>query len=451
MTKTVCIAIAFLLVFPAFSQAAEEDTSAETTAAESTEIAAEDATDESDFGDESDDFDDFDSLFDDAEDTAAVVTEEKESGTVTAKIGDISIPLSWSGYLESSIGAGDVHEDGEDEYSGYFTFLNYLYLNARPDKTLSIHASLRTYLPANSALSVYEIYFTYLMFDRVFITAGRKDTSWGYVRLIGTSNDDDDSSDSTSAGLKYKYGGVSTDILSDSRNGTSGLVRIPFLTGTISGWAYYADTYGSASNMDTDKMSFAVSLEETILKTSINLFARKYPSVDNTGTAYTDENRTLPIAGAEIKRTILDADIYAQAIGQIHSVGDVVKRHDINGFGAIIMTAGLYRWWDKRDPNVGFNVEFQDSYYPPLESHTRVIAYDAGIKRLGKNHNIKLGVSGYHSFTANNGYVKPGIILSGIFPHATWENGVRIDYGESSSYVSPKLTFGSYIKITLNY
>ena len=51
MTKTVCIAIAFLLVFPAFSQVAEEDTSAETTAVESTEIAAEDATDEIDFGD----------------------------------------------------------------------------------------------------------------------------------------------------------------------------------------------------------------------------------------------------------------------------------------------------------------------------------------------------------------------------------------------------------------
>ncbi|MBQ3825687.1 MAG: hypothetical protein II811_06080, partial [Spirochaetaceae bacterium] len=115
MTKTVCIAIAFLLVFPAFSQVAEEDTSAETTAAESTEIAAEDATDESDFGDESDDFD---SLFDDVEDTEAVVTESSDSKSVTVKVGDISIPLSWSGYLESSLGAGDVHEDGEDEYSG---------------------------------------------------------------------------------------------------------------------------------------------------------------------------------------------------------------------------------------------------------------------------------------------------------------------------------------------
>ena len=441
-------AAAFLFFAAAFLFAQEAEVSGD----ESVEISAEiDGTALDGEADEISDSDDLDSLFGDAEDTEAIITEDTDSKTVTVKVGDISVPLSWSGYLESSLGAGDIHEDGEDEYSGYFTFLNYLYLNARPDKTLSIHASLLTTLPSSSSyLSVYELYFTYLMFDRVFISAGRKSTSWGYVRLIGTVDDDDDANDVV-AGTGYKYGGVSTNILSDSRSGTSGLIRIPFWTGTISGWAFYADGYGSASNMDTDKMSFAISVEGTIWKTSINLFARKYPNVDTSGNAYTESNRILPVVGAEIKRTIFDADVYAQGIGQVKSAGDIVKRHNIEGFYELVFTAGLYKWWDKHDPNVGFNVEYQDIYFPSTANHNRCIAYDAGIKRLGPKHNIKIGVSGYHSITNENGYVKPGVILSGIFPHADWENGVRIDYGESSSYVSPKLTFGSYIKITLNY
>ena len=398
------------------------------------------------FGAFADDTDDLDDLFSDAEDTEAVVTEKPESTTVVAQIGNFSLPLSWSGYLESSIGGGYVREDGSGKSSGYFTFLNYLYLNARPDKTLSLHGALRTDLPGGSVLSVYELYFTYLLFDSVFISAGRKATSWGYVRLIGTVDDDDDKNDTVS-GSAYKYGGVSTNILSDSRGGTSGLVRVPLWTGTISAWAFYSDNYGTSSSMDSDKMSFALSVEETLWNTSINLFARKYPNA----LANSSDKKKFNEVGLELKRTVLDADIYAQGIGQVKSASDIVKKHDINGFYEIVFTAGLYKWWDKHDPNFGFNLEFQEVYFPATANHNRCIAYDAGFRRLGRRHNIKIGVSGYHSILDKNGYIKPGIILSGIFPHANWENGVRIDYGESSEYVSPKFTLGSYLKISLNY
>ena len=236
----------------------------------------------------------------------------------------------------------------------------------------------------------------------------------------------------------YKYGGVSTNILSDSRSGTSGLIRIPLWTGTISGWAFYADSYGEASNMSSDKLSFALSVEETLFKTSINLFARKYP---------TDDTSHHHLMGAEIKRTILDADVYAQCIAQVKSADDVFKRHDVNGFSEIVTTAGLYKWWDKHDPHFGFNFEAQDIYFPETSNHNRCLAYDVGLKRLGKRKNIKVGASGYHSITDKKGYVKPGIIFSALLPHADWENGLRIDYG----YGSPKFTFGSYLKLTLNY
>lgn len=452
MKKIYC-AFIVLMSFSLFAQSIDTvSEEAEESAIDESENTEETFSD-AEKGEEDTDESDFDLLFEDAEDSDAVITtEENTKGTVVAKIGDVSIPLRWSGYMESSLGGGGVRENRTNEYSAYFAFQNYLYLNARPDKTLSLYASLVTTLPSSSKVfSISEMYFTYLLFDSVFISAGRKDTSWGYVRLIGTVDDTDDKADVV-AGTAYKYGGVSTDILSDSSSGTSGLIRIPFWTGTISLWGYYADSYGSASSMSSDKLSFAVSIEETIFKTSINLFARKYPNVAPDGTVYTAENRTqFHIMGAEAKRTIFDADVYAQCIGQVKSAGDVFKRHDIKGFSELVATAGLYKWWDKHDPNVGFNVEFQDIYFPETSNHNRCIAYDAGIKRLGKRKNIKIGASGYHSITDKNGYVKPGVIITGLFPHAEWDNGLRIDYGESSSYVSPKYTFGSYIKITLNY
>lgn len=446
--KKVFFALIFAFaVFDLFSQEIEDSVSAAEESAD-TNNASEEIAD-----------DDLLDLFDSAEDTDAVITDSKNSGEVTINAGGFSIPLTFSGYLESSVGAGDIWEDGKHKPSGYFTFLNYLYLNARPDKTLSIHGSLRTVLPSGSTtsnsstdsiLSVYELYFTYLLFDSVFITAGKKATSWGYVRLIGTSDDDSNAED-TASGSAYKYGGISTNIISDSRNGTSGLIRIPFWTGTISAIALYNESYGAASNMSAGKMSFALSVEQTFFKTSLNLFARKYPSLDKNDVELSESAKIRPVAGAEIKRTIFDADVYAQSIAQLYDRKTLVDERSVKGLGSIVNTVGLYKWWNKHDPNFGFNVEYQDVYFPITETHSRCMAYDVGLAHLGKKKNIKLGASGYHSFTKKNGYVKPGIIFSGLIPHATWENGVRVDYGESDSFVSPKITFGSYIKITLNY
>lgn len=447
MKKVVFALFITLFAFAAFSQEIEDSESVAEESAITDSISEEIADD------------DLTALFESAEDTDAIITDSKGAGEVTINAGGFSIPLTFSGYLESSIGAGDIWEDGKHKPSGYFTFLNYLYLNARPDKTLSVHGSLRTLLPSGSTtsnsstdsiLSVYELYFTYLLFDSVFITAGKKATSWGYVRLIGTS-DDDSSAEDTASGSSFKYGGLPTNIISDSRNGTSGLIRIPFWTGTISALALYSESYGSVSNMEAGKMSFALSVEQTFFKTSLNLFARKYPSLDSSGVAISETNKIRPVVGAEIKRTIFDADVYAQSIAQVFERKTLIDEHSIKGFGSIVNTVGLYKWWDKHDPNFGFNVEYQDVYFPTLEEHSRCMAYDVGLKRLGKSKNIKIGASGYHSFTKKNGYVKPGIIFSRLIPHATWENGVRVDYGESDSFVSPKLTFGSYIKITLNY
>ena len=336
--KKVFFALIFAFaVFDLFSQEFEDSVSAAEESAD-TNNASEEIAD-----------DDLLDLFDSAEDTDAVITDSKNSGEVTINAGGFSIPLTFSGYLESSVGAGDIWEDGKHKPSGYFTFLNYLYLNARPDKTLSIHGSLRTVLPSGSTasnsstdsiLSVYELYFTYLLFDSVFITAGKKATSWGYVRLIGTS-DDDSSSEDTASGSAYKYGGISTNIISDSRNGTSGLIRIPFWTGTISAIALYNESYGAASNMSAGKMSFALSVEQTFFKTSLNLFARKYPSLDKNDVELSESAKIRPVAGAEIKRTIFDADVYAQSIAQLYDRKTLVDERSVKGLGSLVNTVGL--------------------------------------------------------------------------------------------------------------
>ena len=195
--KKIYYAFIVLMSFSLFAQSidtvSEEVEESAIYESENTEETFSDAEE----GEEDTDESDFDLLFEDAEDSDAVITtEENTKGTVVAKIGDVSIPLRWSGYMESSLGGGGVRENRTNEYSAYFAFQNYLYLNARPDKTLSLYASLVTTLPSSSKVfSISEMYFTYLLFDSVFISAGRKDTSWGYVRLIGTVDDTDDKAD----------------------------------------------------------------------------------------------------------------------------------------------------------------------------------------------------------------------------------------------------------------
>ena len=347
-----------------------------------------------------------------------------------------------------------VSSSNANEFTGYFTFSNKIYMNARPSKDVAIHGTMDIAFPGYSwALS--EFYFDLIIMNRLYFTVGKKATTWGYTRLF---------SQSTNSTKEYEVGGENTNILYDSGNGTTVMLRLPLWSGTLTGLAVYT---GSSSTPSFSDMYFAGSVEMVVKKVSINAFMRKETS---------DTGSTLgPMLGLELKRTILGADVYGQVLGRCDSDSkfeDLFKGsvHRTN-FQQFVYTAGMYKWWDKHDPHVGFNVEYQGTYsiYKKLnpdygnvsgaeqyldeiedEEFVNRIAYDVGIKRLGRKQNIKIGIEGSHNLNQKEGYVKPGFKISGIFPYCDWTNGVKWEYHEYLPKTG-RLTFGSYLTISITY
>lgn len=424
---------------------------------------------------------DFDAMFDEASDTEAVIVVDTKA---PAKNDDGTYPLRFSGHLESEFGAGwqyydeyidgkesvkvnnkpviqDKIVEGKNDPNGYFTFTNYLYLNAHPTPETMVKGTFAMGFPGYS-WGISECYFDYIIKNKVYFTAGKKSTTWGYPRLLTVA--------SNATSLKVDefvaVGAENTNILFDSGSGTSFMLRVPVWTGTITGLALYK---GTDSQPSFEDMIFAASVEMVIQKTSFNVFGRggkhettKKTYIDANGISKTETIETGPLLGLEVKRTILGADIYGQGLCRFDSNEKFNQafKQTIHGdsFHQMVFTGGLYKWWDAKDPAVGFNIEYQmackflkdenDEYSGKDTTHR--IAFDGGVKRLGPKHNIKVGVELNHNITDNTGYIKPGVIISGLLPNCDWKNGIRWDYGEP--YTSKgKWTVGTYFDLTLNY
>jgi len=401
-----------------------------------------------------------DDIFDSSQDMQTpLITEEKEN---KIKINDFSIPLSFSGNLSSELGLGFIKdfENDKSTKNGYVDFDNYLYLSSFPTKNLGVRSTFYATFP-NYQFSVYEMYFDYVFLDKLYITVGKKATSWGCVRLFTTSEDDDEKD------FKSNFG-FETNILSDTRSGTSVLLRLPIFNGTISALSLYN---GSDSKPEPNDLNFAGSFEFSLGKTMINLFGRKYPSntssvvsssckplKDSNGNEVKDDSGKVIyqnglLTGFELKRNFWGADAYLQGIAKFYDnekVVNLVKHFDLEkeSFGNLVYTIGIYRWWDSFDPNFGFNLEFQEEYLPQYDYHNRRIGVDMGLKRLGSKKNIKIGTEWMHSITNVSGYVKPGVIITSIFSNVDWNNGIKFEYTNSTL---KKMTFGTYLKFALNY
>lgn len=400
-------------------------------------------------------FDELDSFFDEASDVDEAVTSAlpDEKGTITIQTNVVSIPLHFSGHLESEVGIGYINEDGKNDATAGVEFLNDLTFSTRVDKTFAFKATLRTEFPDDDSESqwnfrLYEMYFDYVLLNSLYITAGKKDTSWGCIRLFSDTDafeDDDDA--------------LCTDILNDSGEGTSLQLRLPFGNCMLTGFALYKGNGDTASYKD---MSLAASLEMLLGYTSFNVFCRKYPDVNSTVVLAGKDVHKNPVVGAELKRTIFSFDVYAQELtilGDYTLLKDLGKKalvdsnqihgDDLTGFSKMIFTGGLYRLWETKGPSFGFNAEYQDVYIPNISDHTSKMAFYGGISRLGKNKHVALAVTWKHVFQETCGEVNPGIVLTGIFPHATWKNGVKIEYG--GDYDTAKITVGTTLRLLLDY
>ena len=372
-----------------------------------------------DFSDEYDEYDDFDDIF--LEASEDIVVEESTPVVSTPSSSPVVSYLGITGHFDGNVGLSAVIIDKPD-FGGYLDLSNTLYLNVKPSSSFGLHGALATSLSNGFGLGVSYFYFDYMLLDRVFISAGKKGVSWGYTRLFGNCN-----------------------ILADTNGYLNAEIRYPWSTGTATLVASY--NYGLLSTSPSYKdISYSFSLEQTIGHTSVNLFAKKYGQSEKNGDVHKH-----PIAGLEAKRTFFNGyDTYVQGYARL---ADYKKLNSTSGYENLTATAGFYKLWDGFDPNLGINIEYQYVWVPGAAQtqgsvHNHEIFVQGGIKRIGKNKNMKGAVECIHNFNSKSGSFTAGFIIDGLFPYASWKNGVQVDYSSSGK---PKFTIGTTISISLDY
>lgn len=402
------------------------------------------ADNETEFEDE---FDDFDSIFDDAQDIEEPVAAEEpvEKAPVQIITSAFSSMVHFSGTFTGDVGLLYVlnkNDDIDDKPTGYFTFKNTLNMLVKPSNIFVIHGSLETGIDNNFSMGVSSLYFDYLLFDHLYITAGKKSISWGNLRLF---NNSDYYGSGTYTGGLIKTGPRYVDIFAEDGTSLSMELRYPWSFGTIT----FAITGDKTSSLEPDNMNYYGSIEMSIFNTNINLFAKrpeKTSGKNAEGVVDADKVKK-NLVGLELKRTIFGFDTYMQTIARIKNLNKLTSSE---GYQYIVATAGLYRLWDSFDPNVGFNIEYQHEYNTETpERHYDRLAFEGGVKRLGKKNNIKIGVMSHFNITEKHGYTGLTFIVSGICPYADWTNKCALGYG--SKYDTPIFMISSAISLTLDY
>ena len=404
--------------------------------------------DESDDFESDDDFasdDDFDSMFNDAGDVdGPVAAEEKqENGVIQIISSAFSDMVRFSGTFKGEVGVGYIkNEMIEDEEkkksaSGYFTINNDLNMTVTPGRNLFVRGGVSTGINNGFNLAVSYLYFDYLLFDRVYVSAGRKGISWGNLRLFngGYYGCDAEGNPITHSGGLYATGPKHVDIFSEDAASLALDIKVPWTFGTLT----FAVTGNQTSNIKWENFNYYGSLEVSLMNTSINLYAKRPQGKD--------EDKKHNIYGIEVKRTILGFDVYSQGIFRLPHIQnfDNPKKYDY-----IVITSGIYRLFDAADPNFGFNIEYQHEYQPgAAHEHEDRFAVELGIKRLGKNKNIKIGLTNHHNYTEDYGFFGASFIVSGILPYAEWTNSFATGYGRK--YTAPIYMMSTAITLTLDY
>ena len=364
-------------------------------------------------------YDDFDDIF--LEAAEDIVVEESKPVVPASSSNTASSILGLTGHFDGNVGLSAVIVDKPD-FGGYLDLSNTLYLNVKPSADFGLHGALATSLSNGFSLGISYFYFDYMLLNRVFISAGKKGVSWGYTRLFGNCN-----------------------IMSDTNGYLNAEIRYPWSTGTATLVASYNYALLSTSPSYAD-ITYALSLEQTIGHTSVNLFAKKYGQREMNG-----EVHKHPVAGFEAKRTFFNGyDAYVQTFT---SLANYKQLNKTEGYERVTATTGFYKLWDAFDPNLGINIEYQYIWVPGAVQtdgtvHNHEIFLQGGIKRIGKNKNMKGAVEWKHNFNSLTGYVTAGYIIDGLFPYASWKNGVQVDYSKGNK---PKFTLGTSISISLDY
>ena len=357
-------------------------------------------------------FDDFDALFEDAPDD--IVVEEAPVPTTLSQKNEKTSLLNLTGSFTGKAGAVCVFDDTNTSSKltpgGLLELSNTISLRVKPADVFSLYGSLDTAFSKEFSLEVSSLYFNSLIFDSLYISAGKKSISWGNLRIF------------------------QNDVMANSGDGVSCELRYPWSLGTINAVVLYDYSEYGVTDFSWKKMSFAGACDITFLNTNINAFVRKYPVAD------TPSSKLL--AGLELKRTLFGFDTYVQ--GSALFTG---------AFNKLAVTGGFYRLWDGFVPNLGINIEYQYCYEPnasqSADIHSHVINAEFGIRKLGPSKNMKGAIKWNHDFVKVTGNVDVVFIVSSLIPYADWTNGIKVTYG--GNYSIPKIEFGTALCFSLNY
>ena len=342
--------------------------------------------------------DEFDSLFAKAED---IIVEEQVNAPqpIPSKRS-----IQFTGFLDTDVGLGfSISPDDYFKPQGYFAFENYTYINARASDIFGIKATLKTQFP-NFNLSLYEIYFDYLLLDFLYIQAGKRTITWGNTELIEHN------------------------ILSDSINGTSIGLSFDLFNTNFSGIVMSQVNWGGGSSPGISNLSFAGSIEKVLGKLQLNLFGRKWASED--------PNHEKPLIGLESKINLWGFDLYNQTISHINFDFDNFNNTRLD---KLYFTLGLMKDWES--PRIGFIVEYQWIYYDktlnPTANDSHKIHFKGLVSRLFKSTS-KIGLEFEHDFVTNKGVITPGYIYYAL-PHTDIKFGIPFSYSPETWSVVPAL------------
>ena len=406
---------------------------------------------------EYEDLDDFDSIFAEAEDIEAPVIEEEKKNETPVQIvaSAFSSMVHFSGNFTGEVGAVFIHDKTaakENNVSGYFSLNNTLNMNIKPSDVFVIHGSLKTGVDTGFNISVDSLYFDYLLFNRIYITAGKKSISWGNLRLFNDSDyfstyDYKDTNYGKYQDYLFRTGPLyAGNIFSEDGAPYSLQIRYPWSFGTLT----FATTVSNVESLELDSFNYYGSIEVSVLNTNINLYAKrpeKKSGKDADGNQVPDKTKN-NIFGLELKRTILGFDTYGQILARVKDYSNLTHS---TGYDYITGTFGLYRLWDSFDPNIGFNIEYQHEFNPALSPRNiDRIAFEGGLKRIGPKKNMKIGILSHFNITEKYGYSGLSYIISGVLPYADWTNKFAVGYG--SKYTEgPVFLFSSAISLSLDY
>ena len=129
----------------------------------------------------SEEYDDFDDIF--SQQAEDIEVEQSAPVITTAPSAPAASSLSITGHFDGNVGLTATIIDKPD-FGGYLDLSNILYLNVKPSPVFGLHGALETSLKNKFTLAVNYLYFDYMLFNRVFISAGKKSVSWVFTKIV---------------------------------------------------------------------------------------------------------------------------------------------------------------------------------------------------------------------------------------------------------------------------